>query len=414
LAELGGSIAVKFSRNIAFSLEILVAHRLRTVLSVSGVVVGIGAVVLMVSAGSGAQKQIVDRIRSMGTNLLIVNAGRTMIIAGRQRQMDMVQTLLVTDAQAIARECPNIALATPAVSKKLSVRWEDQDASTNVVGMSAEGFTIRGIKVAVGRLFDAEESRAAMRVAILGPTVAANLFGGAEPVGQRIRIGKVPFEVIGLATPKGTDVNGQDQDDVIIVPLETAMRRILNVTYVQTVYIQARDSQALGSAEMEVTSLLRQRHRLDGKPDDFTIQNQATVLKTERATTDSITLLIGTVAGISLMVGGVGILAVMLMSVRERRREIGLRRALGALRRDIRNQFLLESSILAGTGGVAGVVSGVGLSLAVSWLGYLPATISWPAAAVGFFFSVVVGLFFGLYPAARAAGLEPIEALRAE
>jgi len=405
---------VKFSRNIVLSLEILVAHKLRTLLSVSGIVVGIGAVVLMVSAGTSAQKQIVDRIRSMGTNLLIVNAGRTMIIAGRERQMDTAQTLLVADAQAIARECPTVASTAPSVSKRLPVRWEDKDTSTNVVGMSAEGFTIRGITVTVGRLFDIEESRAAMRVAILGPTAAANLFGGATPVGQQIRIGKVPFEVIGLATPKGADANGQDQDDVILVPLETAMRRILNVTSVQTVYIQARDSQALGSAEMEATSLLRERHRLGGKPDDFTIQNQATVLKTERATTDSITLLIGSVAGISLVVGGVGILAVMLMSVRERTREIGLRRALGALRRDIRDQFLLESAILAGAGGLAGVGSGVGLSLAVSLLGYLPATISWPAAAVGFVFSVVVGVFFGLYPAIHAAKLEPIEALRAE
>jgi putative ABC transport system permease protein len=405
---------VKLSRNIVLSLEILVAHKLRTVLSVSGIVVGIAAVVLMVSAGSGTQKQIMDRIQGMGTNLLIVNAGRTMMIAGRERQMDTVQTLLVADAQAIAKECPAVVLAAPAVSKKLPVRWEDQDASTNVVGMSADGLTIRSITVAAGRLFDEEESRANTRVAILGPTAAANLFGGAEPVSQQIRIGKVPFEVIGLAKPRGTDLNGQDQDDVIIIPLETAMRRILNVTYVQTVYIRARDSQALGNAEAEATSLLRRRHRLDGKPDDFTIQNQAMLLKTERATTDSITLLIGSVAGISLVLGGVGILAVMLMSVRERTREIGLRRALGALRRDIRNQFLLESAILAGAGGVAGVVSGVGLSLAISSLGYWPATVSWPAAAVAFSFSVMVGIFFGLYPAARAARLEPIDALRAE
>jgi putative ABC transport system permease protein len=376
--------------------------------------VGIGAVVVMVSAGSGAQKQIVDRIQRMGTNLLVVNAGRTMIIAGRERQMDTAQTLLVADAQAIAKECPAVTLAAAAVSKKLPVRWEDRDASTNVMGMSPEGFTIRNITVTAGRLFDVEESRAATRVAILGPTASANLFGGVDPVGQQIRIGKVLFEVIGLAQPKGTDVNGQDQDDVILIPLETAMRRILNVINVQTVFIQARNSQALGSAEMEVASLLRQRHRLNSRPDDFTIQNQATILKTERATTDSITLLIGSVAGISLVVGGIGILAVMLMSVRERTREIGLRRALGALRRDIRNQFLLESAILAGIGGIGGVIGGVGLSLAVSLLGYWQATISWPAAAVAFSFSIVVGIIFGLYPAVRAARLEPIDALRAE
>jgi putative ABC transport system permease protein len=405
---------VKLSRNIVLSLEILVAHKLRTLLSVIGIVVGVGAVVLMVSAGRGAEKQIVDRIQGMGTNLLIVNAGRTMIIAGRQRQMDTVRTLLVSDALAIAKECPSVALAAPGVGKKLAVRWEDQDALTNVVGMTAEGFVVRNITVASGRPFDADESRAAKRVAILGPTASANLFGSADPLGQQIRVNKVPFEVIGVTTPKGMDISGLDQDDLIIVPLETAMRRLLNLDYVHVVYAQARSSAAIGPAEQEIAGLLRQRHRLGSKPDDFTIQNQATLLATERETTGSMTLLIGSVAGISLLVGGVGILAVMLMSVRERTREIGLRRALGALRRDIRNQFLLESAVLAGAGGVAGVVGGVGLSLAVSSLGYWPAMISWPAASVAFTFSVLVGVFFGLYPAAQAAKLEPIEALRAE
>jgi putative ABC transport system permease protein len=405
---------MKLSRNIVLSLEILAAHKLRTLLSVTGIIVGVGAVVLMVSAGRGAEKQIVDRIQGMGTNLLIVNAGRTMIIAGRQRQMETVRTLLVSDAQAIAKDCPSVALAAPGVGKKLAVRWEDQDALTNVVGMSTEGFAVRNITVASGRLFDADESRAAKRLAILGPTASANLFGNTDPVEQQIRIGKVLFEVVGLAAPRGMDVNGADQDDVILVPLETAMRRILNVTYVQTLYVEARDSRALESAEKEIASLLRQRHRLQGKADDFTIQNQATVLEAERETTGSMTLLISSVAGISLIVGGVGILAVMLMSVRERTPEIGLRRAVGALRRDIRTQFVLESAMLAGAGGVAGVVGGVGLSWVVSSLGYWPAMISWPAAAIAFAFSVAVGVFFGLYPAMRAARLEPIEALRSE
>jgi len=405
---------MKLSRNVILSVEILTAHKLRTLLSIIGIVVGVGAVILMVSAGRGAEKQILDRIQGMGTNLVIVNAGRTSIIAGRQRQMDTVRTLLASDAQALVKECPSVALTTPAVSKKLPLRWEDQDAVTNVVGMQAEGLKVRNFSIAAGRAFDAEESRAVKRVAIVGPTAAANLFGSADPVGQQIRVNKVPFEVIGVTTPKGMDINGLDQDDLIIVPLETAMRRLLNLDYVHVVYAQARSSAAIGPAEQEIAGLLRQRHRLGSKPDDFTIQNQATLLATERETTGSMTLLIGSVAGISLLVGGVGILAVMLMSVRERTREIGLRRALGALRRDIRNQFLLESAVLAGAGGVAGVVGGVGLSLAVSSLGYWPAMISWPAASVAFTFSVLVGVFFGLYPAAHAAKLEPIEALRAE
>ena len=402
------------SRNLILSLEILTAHKLRTLLSVIGIVVGVGAVVVMVSAGRGAQKQILDRIQGMGINLIVVSAGRTSIIAGRQRLLDIVRTLLVTDAQAIAKECPSVALAAPVVSKKLPVRWEDQDAVTNVVGMSTEGLAVRNIVVASGRAFDPDEDRMTKRVALLGPTAASNLFGNDDPVGQQIRIGKVPFEVIGVTAAKGMDINGLDQDDLIIVPLETAMRRLLNVTYVQTVYAQARSSQVIGNAEQEIAELLRQRHRLIDKPDDFTLQNQARLMETERETTTSMTLLIGSVAGISLVVGGVGILAVMLMSVRERTREIGLRRALGALRCDIRNQFLFESGLLAGMGGIAGVVAGVSTTLAVSFLGYWQSLVSWPAAAVALAFSVTVGVIFGMYPAIRAARLEPIEALRAE
>lgn len=350
----------------------------------------------------------------MGTNLVIVNAGRTSIVAGRQRQMDTVKTLLPADAQAIAKECSSVALAAPAVSKKVPIRWEDQNAITNVIGMSSEGFIVRNIALVAGRAFEPEECRASKRIAILGPTAVANLFGATNPIGQQIRINKVPFEVIGVTAPKGMDINGLDQDDLIIVPIETAMRRLLNVVHIQTVYIQARSSKALDTAEREITALLHQRHRLQGKADDFTIQNQVTLLETERETKNTMTLLIGNVAGISLIVGGVGILAVMLMSVRERMHEIGLRRAVGALHRDIRTQFLIESALLAGTGGIVGVIIGMGAAIAVSALGYWPIVISWPAAAVAFGFSVAIGVFFGLYPAVRAARQEPIHALRAE
>jgi putative ABC transport system permease protein len=251
-------------------------------------------------------------------------------------------------------------------------------------------------------------------VAVLGPTAAENLFGQTDPIGLQFRIGRVPFEVIGLTAPKGTDANGLDQDDLILVPLGSAMRRLFNVDHIDTIYVQARSTQLLGQAEEEIRELLRQRHRLRDRPDDFTIQNQATLLATERETAQSMTLLVGSVGGISLTVGGVGILAVMLISVRERTPEIGLRRALGATRGDIRFQFLVESALLAGTGGLVGVFGGVVAALAVSQLGYWETVISWPAALGGLGFSVAVGLVFGIYPAVRAAALEPIEALRAE
>jgi len=405
---------MKLSQSLVLSVEILAAHKLRTLLSVLGIVVGVAAVILMVAAGKGAEKRILDRIRDMGTNLVTVSAGQTRIIAGRQRQISTVTTLMVEDAAAIAEECPSVALAAAAIEKKFAARWESENANTTVLGIDPEGLAIRNISIAAGRVFDLDECRGRRRVVILGPTAAQNLFPGADRIGLTFRIGRIPFEVIGVTAAKGVDANGLDQDDIVIVPLATAMRRLMNVDYIQTIYVQAKSSDLLDAAEMEIQELLRRRHRLGDKPDDFTIQNQATLLATERETAQSMTLLIGSVSGISLMVGGVGILAVMLISVRERTREIGLRRALGARRCDIRNQFLLESAMLAGLGGLLGVAIGVGAVWTVLTLGVWDAVISWPSAAIGFLFSVSLGVAFGLYPAARAAALEPIETLRAE
>ncbi len=405
---------MKLSKSLALSAEILTAHKLRTLLSVLGIVVGVAAVILMVSAGKGAEKRILDRIRQMGTNLITVSAGQTKIIAGRQRQMSTVTTLQAQDASAIQEECSSVARAASAIDKKLATRWEAESSNTTVLGMTPDGFDVRNITIVSGRVFDQDECRGSRRVAVVGPTLVENLFLGTDPIGLTFRIGRVPFEVIGVTEPKGIDANGLDQDDVVIVPLDTAMRRLMNVDYIETIYVQAKSSEALEQAEIEIHELLRRRHRLDDKPDDFTMQNQAVLLQTERETAQSMTLLIGSVSGISLMVGGVGILAVMLISVRERTGEIGLRRALGARRSDIRNQFLLESAVLSGLGGLIGATTGVGSAWAVSALGYWDVVISWPAAAIGVLFSVTLGVAFGLYPAVRAAALEPIEALRSE
>lgn len=402
------------TQSASVSLEILSAHKGRTALSVLGLVVGVGAVVLMVAAGRGAQERLLRRIRDMGTNLIIVSAGQTRVIAGRKRQMGTVTTLVPADARGLRARCPHVRLAAAGVAKKQSVRAGTEDAATNVVGLDLAALEIRNIRVASGRAPDRGEVRGSRRVALLGPTVARNLFGGEDPVGQRIRIGRVPFRVIGVTAPKGTDVNGTDQDDLIIVPVTTAMRRLFHVTYVDTIYVQATSADALSAAEREIRQALRRAHRLGGKPDDFTIQNQATLLQTERETSQAMIWLVAGAAGISLLVGGVGILAVMLMSVRERTAEIGLRRALGARRRDIRNQFLLEAALLSAGGGLLGIALGTGSAWLVDRLGYWQTLLSWPSALASLVFSVGIGMLFGIFPAVRAAQLEPIEALRAE
>jgi len=381
----------------------------------TGVVVGVGAVILMVSVGRGAEKRILDRIGRLGTDLVIVNAAPARLMIGRQRTVATVTTLTVEDARAIAEECAHVLAAAPAVSKSLVARWESNNTTTTVIGMAADGFAIRNIPLAVGRPFDAEEDRTRRRVAVLGPTVRKNIFGRVDPVGQQIRIGRVPFEVIGVTRARGLDANGVDQDDMVLVPLETAMRRLLNVPYIQTIYVQARGSRWMEQVEREVREVLRRRQRLaEGRPDSFTIQNQMTLLKTEREAAQSMTLLIGSVAGIALLVGGVGVLAVMLISIRERTHEIGLRRALGARPRDIRIQFLIEALLLTGIGGSLGVLAGLGAAQAAAVIGSWETSISWPAAAIAFTFSLTVGVVFGIYPAVRASRLEPILALQAE
>lgn len=405
---------MKLSGNLLLSLEILSAHKLRTALSVLGVVVGVAAVVLMVAVGRGAERRILGLIDNMGTNLVVVNAGQTRIIAGRQRQIEQVTTLVPSDAEAIAAECPAVVAAAPATAGKLTTRWETELYATNVVGMSPDGFALRNFRLATGRGFTEAEDRGRRRVAVIGPTAAINLFPGRDPLGYSFRIGQVPFEVIGITAPKGTDFTGADLDDIVIVPLQTAMRRLFNEDHIETVYVQGHGLKDLGRVEREVAELLRQRHRLRDRPDDFTIQNQATLLSAERQTARALTLLIGSVAGISLLVGGVGILAVMLIAVRERAREIGLRRALGARQRDIRTQFLLESGLLSLSGGLLGMALGILAALGLGWFGRWETSVSWPAVATGFFFSVTVGVVFGYYPALRAARLEPIQALRSE
>ena len=405
---------MKVTKIIILSYKILASHKLRTFLCLSSMAIGVAAVVVMVSMGRGIQKRVLDMIHDMGTNLIVVNAGHITLVGGRERQSAIVTTLRPGDSDAIQDHCAFVTEVAPETSRKMNVQWESENLMTDVVGVTPAAFQVRNIKIEMGRYFDSAENDTARRVALVGSVIVERLFNAEDPVGHRIRVGQAPFEVVGVMKAKGVDANGVDRDDRILIPIKTAMRRLVRTTYIQKIHIQVAHSGHLQRAEKEIRELLRERHRLWDKPDDFTIQNQATLVQTEKESTRTLTLLVASVAAISLLVGGIGILAVMLTACRERRREIGLRRAVGARRRDIRTQFLLESLIIAGLGGFFGAALGMLSAFLASKVGGWPAIESWDAIGLGLILSAIVGLIFGIYPASKAAALEPIEALRAE
>ncbi len=389
---------------------------MRTLLALLGVIIGVSAVIIMVAIGRGAQKEVLSKIEEMGTNLIVVNAGQVRTFAGRRRQIGNVITLTLRDAKAIHLECPSVHLTAPVQSKKLQIKYGNLNTKTSVVGTTPDFQQIRNFHIRKGEFFTDEENRASIRVAVLGQTVVNNLFENDDPIGETIRIRNIPFKVIGVMEAKGVDINGVDQDDQIIIPIDTALRRVFNLTYLSTIYVQAKDDRSIDKAIAEVSGLLRNRHHLTrhAKPDDFTIQNQADVLETQKEATDTFTMLIGSIAAISLLVGGIGILAIMLMVIRERTNEIGLRMALGARKKDILMQFLLESLILSIGGGFLGIILGISGSVTIGLFTNWSASLSIPSIVLAFAFSLIVGLFFGVYPARRASLLDPIEALRSE
>jgi putative ABC transport system permease protein len=405
---------LKITKNLALSYKLLAAHKLRTALCISSMAIGVAAVIVMVSMGRGAQKRVLDMIQDMGTNLIVVNAGHITLVGGRERQSAIVTTLRPADADAILNHCSSVIEVAPETSRKMNVQWESENLRTEIVGVSPTVFRIRNIEIETGRGFDSVENDIGQRVAIVGAVVVEKLFHGQNPIGYRLRIGGAPFEVVGVMKAKGVDANGVDRDDRVLIPIKTVTHRLVRTTFIQKIHIQVANSEQLLHTEHETRQLLRERHRLRDKPDDFTIQNQATLIQTERESARILTLLVGTVATVSLIVGGIGILAVMLMVSRERRKEIGLRRAVGARRRDIRTQFLLESLIISGLGGFLGAILGILSSVIASRLSDWTVILSWDATGGGLLLSMIFGLIFGMYPASKAAALEPIEALRTE
>ena len=406
---------MKIAKNIEISKKILLERKVRTVLSLSGIIVGVCAVIVMVALGKGTEAKITSQITKMGSNLLLVNAGQVKIIAGRARQAKIVTTLELRDVDSIAEGVSSAKYIAPAQVKKLQVKYGNLNSKTNIVGTTSDIVAIQNHSLLEGRFFDEDENNGLRRVAVIGRTVVENIFAQQNPLGKIIYIGKVPFEIIGVLTPKGLDLYGADQDDQIFIPVKTALRRLFNLTYINTIYVKVRDGVSLKQAEEEINVILRERHHLrEGKDNDFTILNQTAILEAQQESSRTFTLLIGSIAALSLLVGGIGVLAVMLISIRERIKEIGIRRAVGAKRRDILIQFLSEALLLSIGGGMIGIVLGVMVSILTAIFAKLPLIIPMDAVGVSFLATFIIGVFFGVYPARKASLLDPIKALQFE
>jgi putative ABC transport system permease protein len=403
-----------FWESVLIALEGLKANKLRSILTMLGIIIGVGAVIAMVSIGMGVREKVENSIAGLGSNLLIVMPGATSP-SGVRMAAGSSTTLVNQDAQAIAKEIPGVSAVAPSVNKQYQIVYGNQNWVTNVQGTTPEFLDVRNFNVESGMFFTAKDVDTRARVAVLGKTTADNLFGDVTPVGQTIRINKAPFRVIGVLEAKGQSAGGMDQDDIVVVPLTTAQERLMGITYLNNINVQAENGDVINDVQDNITALLRTRHRLPpGVPDNFTVRNLAAVMATAQETTGTITLLLGNIAAISLIVGGIGIMNIMLVSVTERTREIGIRKALGATFQNILLQFLIEAIVIGVTGGLIGVLMGIGGSYAISAIAGWNTVISPLAIIIAFGFSVLIGLFFGLYPARKAALLDPIEALRYE
>jgi putative ABC transport system permease protein len=403
-------------------MAICIAHRalrrntLRSALTMLGVIIGVAAVIAMLAIGQGAQAAIRAQVASLGSHTLVIQPG-SMTQSGLRYGWGSRTTLRAPDVQAILNECPAIAYATPLVrgGSAFQVVYTNQNWPTTVQGTGLEYLTIREWSLASGEWFSSQEIDAASKVAVLGETVRAQLFGSVDPVGQVIQVGNVPFRVMGVLEPKGQSAWGQDQDDIILIPYTTMQKKVYKWTGISSILAAAGSSAALPQAIEQVTALLRQRHRLQPwQENDFSVLPLADMAAVEEESTRVMTLLLGSIASISLLVGGIGIMNIMLVSVTERTREIGIRLAVGAKQKDILWQFLVEALTLSLSGGVVGIVLGLAGSQLVSTTAGWPLLISWSAIALAVAFSGAVGIFFGFYPARKAAQLDPIQALKYE
>ncbi|HKF41571.1 MAG TPA: ABC transporter permease [Thermoanaerobaculia bacterium] len=400
--------------SIPIAWRALGSNRLRSTLTMLGVIIGVGAVILMVAISAGARAQIEERIATLGDNIVLVTPG-SQNSGGVRAGTGSAQSLTVEDGEALQKDCPSLSASSPVLEKTLQVIARNQNWYTRVQGVSVSYMEIRSWPLDAGEPFNEQHVKGAGKVCLLGATVVEKLFGTDDPEGDYVRIAGVPLKVIGVLSRKGQSARGSDQDDVVLVPVTTQLQRLYKKNRLTSIIASARDATALHAAEEEVAGLLRQRHKI-GNPeeDDFTVRGQEEIVAAATATSRTLGALLASVAAVSLLVGGIGIMNIMLVSVTERTREIGIRRAVGARGVDILVQFLVEAVVLAILGGIVGIALGIGGSHAVADAEGWPVLISAPSIVLAFLFAGAVGVFFGFYPAYKAAGLETIDALRYE
>ncbi len=402
---------MRFGSIIKVALRALMRNTMRSILTALGIIIGVGAVIAMVSIGNGAKAQVEAQVASLGQNVITVFSG-SMSSGGMRGGWGSSPSLTIEDAEAIEREVTGIVGVSPEVRDRNQVLANGLNWNTSVNGESPDYPDIRSWKISSGAMFSDQDVRSVAKVCVIGKTVADQLFANSDPVGQTLRIRNIPFKVLGVLDSKGFNLFGQDQDDAVLVPYTSHMKRLSRRSYISSILIQAASADVIDKVQKDITEVLTQRRK--GREPDFTVRNQVELAQTATATTQTMTLLLAAIASVSLLVGGIGIMNIMLVSVTERTREIGIRLAIGAHGSDVLMQFLIEATILSSLGGVIGILIGIGSSQLVSHLNGWPVLVSTASVVIAFVFSAAVGMFFGFYPARKAAQLDPIEALRYE
>jgi putative ABC transport system permease protein len=399
---------------IRIALRALGRNKLRSFLTMLGIIIGVGAVIAMVAIGEGAKALVKAQIASLGTNVIVILPGSS-VPGGVRTGFGGVRTLLDTDARAVMDEIPSVAFASPSLRSMQQVIVGNQNWATLVQGVSPEFQQIRDWQVEDGRFVTDGDLDSAAKVAVIGQTVADNLFGNEDPIDAVIRIRNIPFRVVGILQAKGQTGQGTDQDDTIMVPYTTMQKRVMRITWVQSIHVSVASAERMTEAQQQITALLRQRHRIQAdQEDDFIIRNLSDIAAASSSTTQVMAILLGSIASISLLVGGIGIMNIMLVSVTERTREIGIRMAVGARSRDIMFQFIVEAMVMAAFGGALGILLGIGSSDIIHRVMEWPILVRPDIVGIALLVSGGVGIFFGFYPAQKAAHLDPIEALRYE